>query len=169
MNQDNPNIQPMAAAQPPVAPTQPAAAPTASPVPAAAPAAKGKRILLVDDDLTLSEMYGERLKASGYDVTVVHDGEAGLAEAQKKPDLILLDIMMPKVNGLDVLKQLKASAELRTIPVILLTALIQELDKAKGIAGGAVDYYVKSEIMPGDLLKHIEQVLKAQEEKAKAE
>ncbi len=134
-------------------------APQDAPQTPSAASSKGKRILLVDDDLTLSEMYSERLKASGYDVSVVHDGEAGLVESRKMPDLILLDIMMPKVNGLDVLKQLKADPELSKIPVILLTALIQELDKAKGIAGGAVDYYVKSEIMPVDLLKHIDTVL----------
>ena len=121
--------------------------------------ATGKHILLVDDDIVLSEMYAERLKASGFTVTVEHDGEAGLAAAKNKPDLILLDIMMPKMNGLDVLKQLKADATLEKIPVILLTALIQELDRVKGIKGGAVDYYVKSEVMPGDLIKRIEKVL----------
>ncbi len=121
--------------------------------------ATGKHILLVDDDIVLSEMYSERLKAAGYSVTVMHDGEAGLAEAKNKPDLILLDIMMPKMNGLDVLKRLKADPTLAKIPVILLTALIQELDKVKGIKSGAVDYYVKSEVMPGDLIKRIEKVL----------
>lgn len=122
-------------------------------------AAGQKRIVLVDDDLTLSEMYSERLRAAGFNVTVVHDGEAALAEAKKKPDLMLLDIMMPKINGLDVLKEIKADPELKDMPVILLTALIQELDKAKGIAGGAVDYYVKSEVMPGDLIEHITKVI----------
>src|SRR5687768_14676909 len=111
--------------------------------------AEGKRILLVDDDLTLSEMYAERLRAAGYSVTVAHDGEAGLKESKNKPDLILLDIMMPKMNGLDVLKNLQGDPETAKIPVVLLTALIQELDKAKGITSGAVDYYVKSETMPG--------------------
>ncbi len=125
--------------------------------------ATGKHILLVDDDIVLSEMYAERLKAAGYTVTVEHDGEAGLAQAKNKPDLILLDIMMPKMNGLDVLKQLKDDAELGKIPVILLTALIQELDRVKGIKGGAVDYYVKSEVMPGDLIKRIEKVLDEQD------
>ena len=121
--------------------------------------AKGKHILLCDDDVVLTEMYAERLKAAGYEVTVVHDGEAGLEQAKKKPDLILLDIMMPKMNGLDVLKALKSNDELKEIPTILLTALIQELDKVKGIGGGAVDYYVKSEVMPGDLIKRIDAIL----------
>lgn len=120
---------------------------------------KSKHILLVDDDLTLSEMYAERLKAAGYAVTVAHDGEAGLEQAKKKPDLILLDIMMPKINGLDVLKTLHADPELKDVPVILLTALIQELNQAKAITGGAVNYFVKSEVMPGDLIKYIERTL----------
>lgn len=122
-------------------------------------AGKQKHILLVDDDLTLSEMYSERLKAAGYVVTVAHDGEAGLEQAKKKPDLILLDIMMPKINGLDALKVLHADPELKDIPVILLTALIQELNQAKAITGGAVNYFVKSEVMPGDLIKYIERTL----------
>jgi CheY-like chemotaxis protein len=104
-------------------------------------------------------MYSERLKAAGYAVTVAHDGEAGLEQAKKKPDLILLDIMMPKINGLDVLKTLHADPELKDVPVILLTALIQELNQAKAITGGAVNYFVKSEVMPGDLIKYIERTL----------
>ncbi len=122
-------------------------------------AASSKNILLVDDDFTISDMYSERLKAAGYNVTVVHDGEAGLAEAKKKPDLILLDIMLPKMNGLDVLKNIKDDEELAKVPVVLLTALIQELDKVKGIAGGAINYYVKSETMPGDLIKKVNGIL----------
>lgn len=120
--------------------------------------ADSKHILLVDDDITLSEMYSERLKAANYRVTVAYDGETGLDAAKKnKPDLILLDVMMPKMNGLDVLKALKADPQTSEIPVILLTALIQEL--AKGITSGAVDYYVKSEVTPGDLINRIERVL----------
>lgn len=120
----------------------------------------GKHILLVDDDPMLSEMYAERLKTADYLVTVTHDGESGLAAAKEgKPDIILLDIMMPKMNGLEVLKALKEDQETEKIPVILLTALIQELDKAKGIKSGAVDYYVKSETTPGDLIKRVDEVL----------
>lgn len=127
-----------------------------------------KKILLIDDDLTLSEMYAERLKAAGYMVSIAHDGEAGLAEAAKGPELILLDIMMPKVNGLDVLKTLKNEPKTAEIPVILLTALIQELDKSKGLTTGATDYYVKSEVLPGELVKRVDKVLnKAKDEELK--
>ena len=120
----------------------------------------GKKVLLIDDDVSLADMYTERLVAAGYDVIRAMDGEQGLVEAREhKPAIILLDIMMPKVNGLDVLKHLKEDPSTAGIPVILLTALIQELDKVKAITGGAVEYYVKSETVPGDLIKHINKVL----------
>lgn len=116
-------------------------------------------ILLVDDDMVLSEMYAERLRGAGYQVIVAHDGEAGLAEATAKlPNLVLLDIMMPKMNGLDTLKALKADPRTADIPVVLLTALIQELDKVKGITSGAQEYLVKSEVMPGELIERIARI-----------
>lgn len=123
--------------------------------------ANGKHLLLVDDDMTLSEMYAERLKQAGYEVTLAHDGEAGLAAAKTHPDLILLDIMMPKMNGLDVLKAIKDDPATASIPVVLLTALIQEMEKHKGVTTGAAGYFVKSEIMPGDLIEKIEAILKS--------
>lgn len=127
-------------------------------------------ILLADDDLTLAEMYSERLKASGFTVDVVHDGQACLDRVKStKPDLILLDIMMPKLNGLDVLKALKADPETADIPVVLLTALIQELDKVKAITNQAVEYYVKSETMPGVLIKQINRILSVEAKTAEPE
>lgn len=119
-----------------------------------------QKILLVDDDLILVEMYSERLKAAGYKVEVAHDGQTCLdIVKERQPDLILLDIMMPKMNGLDVLKVLKGDPATADIPVVLLTALIQELDKVKNITRQAVEYYVKSETMPGALIKQISRIL----------
>lgn len=113
-------------------------------------------ILLADDDLTLSEMYEERLKAEGLNVIVVHNGEDALKVAiEKKPDLILLDIMMPKVNGLDTLKNLRSHPETEKIPVIMLTALVQDANKMQGLLDQAQDYVVKSETMPGELIQKI--------------
>jgi DNA-binding response OmpR family regulator len=113
-------------------------------------------ILLADDDLTLSEMYEERLKAEGLNVLVVHNGEDALKVAiEKKPDLILLDIMMPKVNGLDTLKNLRSHPETEKIPVIMLTALVQDANKMQGLLDQAQDYVVKSETMPGELIQKI--------------
>lgn len=123
-------------------------------------AEQGKSVLLVDDDLTLREMYAERLKAEGFSVEMAKDGEEALQKATDlHPNMILLDIMMPKVNGLDVLKKLKEQAETSDIPVIVLTALIQDREKMESITRGADDYIVKSETMPGDVIGKIKGVL----------
>lgn len=93
---------------------------------------EGKVILLVDDDLTLREMYDERLKAEGFDIIQASNGDEAMRKAKEsKPNIILLDIMMPKVNGFDVLKDLKADPDLKDIPVIVLTALIQDVDHVR--------------------------------------
>lgn len=122
---------------------------------------EGKTLLLVDDDLTLREMYDERLKAEGFNIIQASNGEEALAKAKEtKPSIILLDIMMPKINGFDVLKSLKADVELKDIPVIVLTALIQEVDRIQGKKLGAADYIVKSETMPGEVIEKIHNAMK---------
>jgi len=119
-----------------------------------------KSILLVDDDLTLREMYSERLKAEGFVVEMAKDGEEALAKAgEDHPNLILLDIMMPKINGLDALKRLKENPETKEIPVIVLTALIQDREKMESITRGADDYIVKSEMMPGEVIQKVKALL----------
>lgn len=120
----------------------------------------GKSILIVDDDLTLREMYVERLKAEGFTVDAAKDGEEAIQRAKlNHPNVILLDIMMPKINGLDVLKMIKSDEETKDIPVLLLTALIQDIDKTKGLTSGADDYIVKSETMPGEVIEKIKNAL----------
>ncbi|HLB95683.1 MAG TPA: response regulator [Patescibacteria group bacterium] len=122
--------------------------------------AQGKTILLVDDDLTLLEMYEDRLKAEGYDITRATNGEEALQKLREtKPALVILDIMMPKVNGFDVLKNIRADQEFKNIPVIVLTALIQDVDRAQGKKLGATDYIVKSETMPGEVIAKIKKAL----------
>ena len=121
---------------------------------------EGKVILLVDDDLTLREMYDERLKAEGFEIIQASNGEEAINKAQdSKPNVILLDIMMPKVNGFDVLKELKSNDELKDIPVIILTALIQDVDRVQGKKLGAADYIVKSETMPGEVISKIKNAI----------
>ena len=121
---------------------------------------ESKVILLVDDDLTLREMYDERLKAEGFDIIQASNGDEALRKAKEnKPNIILLDIMMPKVNGFDVLKELKADSDLKDIPVIILTALIQDVDRVQGKKLGATDYIVKSETMPGEVLAKIKNAI----------
>ncbi len=129
---------------------------------------EGKVLLIVDDDLTLLEMYVERIKAEGAIVVSAGDGEAGLAQiAESKPSVILLDIMMPKMNGFDVLRKMQESPEMATIPVILLTALNDDQKRNEGLKLGAVDYVVKSETLPIDVIAKINEVLEDAEKKSK--
>jgi len=122
--------------------------------------AEGKIILLVDDDLTLLEMYDDRLKAEGFEIIQATNGEEALKKVREvKPALVILDVMMPKVNGFDVLKNLRADPEFKNIPVIILTALIQDVDRVQGKKLGATDYIVKSETMPGEVIAKIKKAL----------
>lgn len=122
---------------------------------------KGTKILVVDDDKMLVELYKERLELAGYQVEVSRDGEEGLAKIhQAKPDLVLLDIMMPKVNGYEALASIKSDPSTKDTPVIILSALMRDINKTKAIESGADDYIIKSEAMPVDVIKKIEAVLK---------
>jgi len=123
--------------------------------------ADGKTILIVDDDLTLLEMYQERFKEEGYIVIGASDGEEALKKVQEdKPALVVLDIMMPKLNGIDVLKRLRANKDTKDVPVIILTALVQEIDKLKDLMGPDDEYLVKSEDMPKDVVDKVNSILK---------
>lgn len=118
------------------------------------------RVLLVDDDTTLLDMYKERLEIAGFEVVTAVNGEEALAKAvESVPNVILLDIMMPKINGFDALNILKNTPETKNIPVIVLTALTQEIHRKKGLAAGADDFIVKSETMPRDVIAKIEKVI----------
>lgn len=118
-----------------------------------------KSVLIIDDDSTLREMYEEYLKASGFTVVTAQDGQEGLDQAKlSKPSAVLLDLMMPKMNGIEVLRRLKADDELKDIPVIVFTALIQDLEKQESFAAGASDYVVKTEVTPKSILQKIQQL-----------
>lgn len=138
----------------PAAPTTPPAQPAAAPAPA--PNNALKRILLVEDDDALASVYMTRLQAEGFDVKRVPNGEEALATAlQYKPDLILLDVMMPKVSGFDVLDILRNTPETSAIKVIMLTALSQDSDKDRATQLGADDYLVKSQVVIADVVDRI--------------
>ncbi|MFA5926792.1 MAG: response regulator [Patescibacteria group bacterium] len=120
------------------------------------------KILVVDDDMILREMYEARLKEGGYEIISASDGEEALQKASsEKPSVILLDIMMPKVNGIDVMKKLREDEETAGIPVILLTALVREIDKVKEMMRDTDAYLIKSEVMPGEVVEKIESALKS--------
>jgi CheY-like chemotaxis protein len=118
-------------------------------------------ILLADDDQVLRDMYRMRLVSAGYIVQEATDGVMVLEEAKKVlPGLILLDIMMPKMNGLDVLKVLKSDKETQNIPVIIMTALAQDLSQLDAITKKAVAVISKSETMPDRLVLTVNNILK---------
>ena len=102
------------------------------------------RILVVEDDPSIRLGLEDTLRAKGYRVTVATRGEAGLEEAERvRPDLIILDIMLPDSDGLDICKGIRANAELAHVPVIFLTARASETDRIVGLELGANDYIVK--------------------------
>lgn len=122
--------------------------------------AESARVLIVDDDMTLRELYEERMKAEGYTILSASDGEEAIEKATKeKPDIILLDIMMPKINGIDVMKMLREKDETAKIPIIILTALVQEIDKIKGMMKPYDGYLIKSEIMPKEVVEKVKDSL----------
>lgn len=99
------------------------------------------QILLIDDDLGLAELLAQLLELEGFNLTLAHDGEAGLALAlEQQFDLILLDVMLPKLNGFEVLKALRSKKQ---TPVLMLTARGDEIDRVVGLEIGADDYLPK--------------------------
>jgi len=133
--------------------TTPPAAPTR-------PDGKPKKILFVEDDDALANVYMTRLQAEGFDIRRVPNGEDALAVAlQYHPDLILLDVMMPKVSGFDVLDILHNTPETVNIKIVMLTALSQDSDKDRAKSLGVDDYLVKSQVVIADVVDRIRQHL----------
>lgn len=115
-----------------------------------------KKILLVEDDVALSAVYKSRMELEGFDIREVNNGEEALSAAVEfKPDLILLDAMMPKISGFDVLDILRNTAETANIRIIMLTALSQPKDKERAEALGVDDYLVKSQVVIGDVVERV--------------
>jgi len=115
-----------------------------------------KKILLVEDDTALASVYLSRLQLEGFDVKHVADGEQALAAAVSyRPDLILLDAMMPKISGFDVLDIMRNSPETANVRVIMLTALSQAKDRERAESLGVDDYIVKSQVVIGDVVDRI--------------
>lgn len=115
-----------------------------------------KKILLVEDDEALAQVYESRLLIEGFDVKWVGNGEDALTSALAfRPDLILLDAMMPKISGFDVLDILRNTNETANIHVIMLTALSQPKDKERAEALGVDDYLVKSQVVIGDVIDRV--------------
>ncbi len=118
------------------------------------------KILLIEDDPFLSSMYSTKFEMENFYVSSAEDGEKGLKLAlNEKPDIILLDILMPKMNGFEVLEKLKANEETNKIPVILLTNLNQKDEIERGMSLGANDYLIKAHFMPSEVVDKIKKII----------
>ena len=119
------------------------------------------KILLVEDDPFLLDMYSTKFKEVGFNIVVAQDGEMGLVKAKEElPDLILLDIVLPKKDGFEVLKILKSDSQTAKIPVILLTNLGLDSDVKRGLELGAQSYIIKAHFTPTEVVAKVKEILK---------
>lgn len=119
-----------------------------------------KKVLLVEDDKMILDMYTLKFTQEGYEVTQAENGKDGLDLAKKiQPDIILLDIILPQMDGFTVLKSVKADPKTKDVPVVLLTNLGQDGDVKKGIELGAVDYLIKANFTPSQVVDKVKSVL----------
>ncbi len=122
---------------------------------------RGGKVLLIEDEEMLSEMYKTKFEAEGFNFFRAYDGENGLELAKKEsPDVILLDIIMPRVDGFAVLEELKKDEATKKAKIILLTNLGQEEDVKKGKTLGADDYLVKANFTPAQVVEKVRGLLK---------
>jgi len=118
------------------------------------------KILIIEDDSFLLGMYAAKFNVEKFEVIIAEDGEKGLKLAFKElPDVILLDIFLPKKNGFDVLKELKGDESAKKIPVILLTNLSQKSEIEQGLSLGAADYLIKAHFMPSEVVEKVKKTL----------
>src|SRR3990167_6907164 len=128
------------------------------------------KVLLVEDDNNLREIFEMRLQAEGYQTLTASDGEEALVVALKeKPELIIADIMMPKMSGFEMLETLRAAPDTNNIKVVMMTALGQAEDQARGEKLGVVKYLVKSQVTLEDFVRVVKEVVPPSEGAAKSE
>lgn len=120
-----------------------------------------KKILLVEDDQFLTDIYTTKLKEAGFSVEVVGEGDGVLPKImEKKPDLLLLDIVLPHLDGWEVIKQIKANKDFKALKVIILSNLGQKNEVEKGMKLGAVKYLIKAHYTPAEIVEEIKKILK---------
>ncbi len=123
-----------------------------------------EKILIIEDDPFLSEMYAVKFVQGGFEVDLAQNGKSGLQKAKVfKPDLILLDIVLPKMDGFVVLAKIKKDKKLKDIPVVLLTNLGQKSEIEKGLSLGAEEYIIKSHFTPTMVVNKIREILEKYE------
>ena len=121
----------------------------------------GKKILIIEDDFFVRDLYNRELAREGFEVSTAEDGPEGLLKIlEEKPALVLLDIMLPKMSGLDVLKKVKEKEEVKDIPVVLLTNLGQDSVIREGFSLGAVGYLIKAAYTPTQIIEEVKKFLR---------
>jgi len=119
------------------------------------------KILVVEDDKFLRELITQKLAREGYDVKEAVDGEEGVIKVkEEKPDVILLDLILPGIDGFEVLAKIKEDPEVENIPVVILSNLGQRDDVERGLKLGAVDFLIKAHFTPGEIIEKIEKIIK---------
>jgi len=120
-----------------------------------------KKILIIEDDKFLRELISMKLQKEGYTIVEAVDGEEGEKKIrEEKPDLILLDLILPGIDGFEVLSRIKEDPTVSSIPVIILSNLGQKEEIEKGLKLGAIDFLVKAHFTPGEIIEKIKNVLK---------
>lgn len=120
-----------------------------------------KRILIVEDDKFLRELITQKLIKEDYDTIEAVDGEEGIKKIkEEKPDLVLLDLILPGIDGFEVLSKKREDSSLDKIPVIILSNLGQKEDVERGLKLGAVDYLIKAHFTPGEIIEKVKNALK---------
>lgn len=128
-----------------------------------------KKVLLIEDDRVAAELIKESLAGEGYEVAWVNDGASGLAQVRKAPpDLLLLDLMLPKMSGLDICKAIRSDENLNRLPILMLTARGDEMDRVVGLEIGADDYVTKP-FSPRELAARVKALLRRSEPPAEGE
>ena len=124
---------------------------------------KANHILCIEDETDMIELYHLMLERKGFEVSGATNGAEGLLKIQEmKPDLVLLDLMMPDMGGWEVYQQMKADDQMKNIPVIIVTARAQSIDKVLGLHIAKVDDFITKPFSPADLIKSVEKVLARQ-------
>lgn len=120
-----------------------------------------EKILIIEDDKFLRELIVRKLNKEDFEVSEAVDGEEGIKKIiEEKPDLILLDLILPGIDGFEVLARMKKESALSSIPVIILSNLGQKDDVEKGLKMGAIDYLIKAHFTPGEIIEKIKVALK---------
>jgi len=120
-----------------------------------------EKILVVEDDKFLRELISRKLSDEGFDITQAVDGEDGIEKIKEvKPDLVLLDLILPSIDGFEVLSRIKEDPSVASIPVIILSNLGQKEEIEKGLSLGAVDFLIKAHFTPGEIIDKIKTLLK---------